>query len=160
MTETGDLTLWCALNRLMSDYWADVDHNDGQRAHAFYQPDALYAVGDNRFEGVEKIRAFYARRRQISGASMRHGLTRHLISNLRVERDGAEHARAMGIMTLYRAEGKPPFHPVTPPAMLADFEARCVLAGDRVWRFQSHLLQPVFVGDDPPMSMLLDPQRL
>jgi hypothetical protein len=63
MVDTDDPALWYALNRLMTNYWADVDHNGGSQAHEFYLSEALYAVGHNRFEGVEKIRAFYARRR-------------------------------------------------------------------------------------------------
>ena len=103
MLDTDDLALWYALNRLMTNYWADVDYNGGGRAHEFYLPDALYAVGNNRFEGTDKIRAFYARRRE-------HGTTttRHLVDNLRVFRDDPRHARAAGIMSLYRADGRPP----------------------------------------------------
>src|SRR5205085_2933650 len=67
MQDTDDLALWYALNRLMTNYWADVDHNGGSRAHEFYLPEALFAVGNNRFEGPEKIRAFYTRRRRPSG---------------------------------------------------------------------------------------------
>ncbi len=155
MPDTDDLALWYALNRLMVNYWADVDHNGGNRAHEFYLPDALYAVGNNRFEGTEKIRAFYARRRE-------HGTTttRHLVDNLRVFRDDPRHARAVGAMSLYRADGRPPFRGAKPPAMIADFEAQCVLADDRLWLFQSHLLRPIFVGSDLPASITIDPQRL
>jgi len=59
MPDTDDLTLWYALNRLMVNYWAEVDDNGGRQVHELYLPDALYAVGDNRFEGQENIRAFY-----------------------------------------------------------------------------------------------------
>ena len=155
LSDTDDPALWYALNRLMINYWADVDHNGGHRAHEFYLPDALYAVGNNRFEGAEKIRAFYARRRA-------HGATttRHLIDNLRVVGDGARQARTAGVMSLYRADGRPPFRGAKPPAMIADFEAQCVLADDRVWRFRSHLLRPIFVGSDLPASITIDPERL
>jgi hypothetical protein len=98
MADTDDLALWYALNRLMTNYWADVDVNGGSQAHEFYLPEALYAVGNNRFEGVDKIRAFYDRRRQ-SGTTT----TRHLIGNLRVFRDDARCARMIGMMSLYRA---------------------------------------------------------
>ena len=79
MLDTDDQALWYALNRLMTNYWADVDDNGGGQAHEFYLPDALYAVGNNRFEGEQKIRAFYARRRQRGRTT-----TRHLVDNLRV----------------------------------------------------------------------------
>jgi SnoaL-like domain len=155
MLDTDDSALWYALNRLMINYWAEVDQNGGDRAHEFYLPDALYAVGNNRFEGVEKIRAFYARRRQFGNTT-----TRHLVGNLRVFPDDARHVRAAGVMSLYRADGRPPIRGVRPPAMIADFEAQCALAEDGLWRFQSHLLRPVFVSSDLPASISIDPQRL
>jgi hypothetical protein len=155
MPDTDELALWYALDRLMTNYWVDVDHNGGIRAHEFYLPEALFAVGNNRFEGPEKIRAFYARRRQ-------HGTTttRHLVSNLRVLRDDPGCVWTVGVMSLYRADGRPPFRLARPPAMIADFEAQCVLGDDRVWRFQSHVLRPIFVGSDLPASISIDPQRL
>lgn len=154
MVERDDLALSCALNRLMANYWADVDENGGQEAHEFYVADGLYAIGNNRFEGRDKIAAFYARRR--------HGtvLTRHLLSNLRAIGDAEPHARLLGLMTLYRADGKSPFQGARPPAMIADFEARCVLGDDRKWRFQSHVLQPFIVGNDLPASIMIRPQSL
>jgi SnoaL-like domain len=154
MLDSDDLALWHALNRLLSNYWADVDENSGSEAHEFYAPDAFYVVGNNRFEGREKIRAFYARRR--------HGtvMTRHLISNLRVYRDDARHARGVGLMSLYRADGKSPFQGARPPAMIADFEARCVLDNDETWRFQSHALRPFILGSDFPASIAINPRGL
>jgi len=155
MTATDDVVLWCALNRLLGDYWADVDQNGGNLAHEFYLDSAIYAVGNNRFEGADKIRAFYARRRRFGNSS-----TRHLIDNLRVWWEDDRRARAAGIMSLYRADGRPPIRGVKRPSMIADFEARCVMGDDAAWRFQSHLLQPIFVGSDLPASIVIDPQRL
>ncbi len=63
-------------------------------------------------------------------------------------------------MSLYRADGRPPIRGVRPPAMISDFEARCVLADDREWRLRSHVLRPIFVGSDLPASISIDPQRL
>ena len=149
-----ELVLWCALNRLIANYWADVDEEGGRRAHEFYLPDGLYAIGNNRFEGQDKIRAFYARRQY--GTVM----TRHLISNLRVFAEAAPNARMAGIMSLYRADGKSPFQGARPPAMIADFEARCVLGDDLIWRFQSHVMRPFIVGSDLPASIAIRPQTL
>jgi hypothetical protein len=155
MLDTDDPALWYALNRLIADYWADVDDNAGRHAHEFYVPEALYIVGNNRFEGADKIRAFYTRHRQ-------HGTitTRHLVGNLRAFRENGGRARAVGVMSLYRADGPPPIERMRPPAMIADFEARCMLGDDRVWRFQSHIIRPIFVGSDRPASISIDPQRL
>ena len=155
MLDTDNLALWHALNRLMTDYWADVDHNGGSQAHEFYLPEALYTVGNNRFEGAEKIRAFYARRRGHGNTT-----TRHIVSNLRVFQDDARRARTVGVMILFRADGRPPFEWSRPPAMIADFEAHCVVDDDQMWRFQSHVLRPIFVSSDRPASITIDPQRL
>ena len=91
MLDTDDLALWYALNRLMTNYWADVDSNGGIQAHEFYLPDALYVVGNNRFEGEQKIRAFYARRWQ-RGRTAR----RDFVDNLRVFGDDARLANGRG----------------------------------------------------------------
>src|SRR6476660_483728 len=80
----------------MTNYWADVDSNDGCQAHEFYLRDALYAVGNNRFEGKKKIRAFYAQRRQRGRTT-----TRHLVDILWVFRDDPRRARTVGVMSLY-----------------------------------------------------------
>jgi hypothetical protein len=155
MLDTDDLALWYALNRLITNYWAEVDNNGGSQAHQFYMPGAFYTVGDNRFEGAEKIRAFYARRRQHGAIS-----TRHLVGNIRVFGDDERQARAVGVVSLYRADGPPPIERMRPPAMISDFEAHCVLGDDRLWRFQSHVIRPIFVGSDRPASISIDPDRL
>jgi SnoaL-like domain len=155
MLATDEATLWYALSRLLADYWAEVDHNGGKQAHEFYFPTAPYAVGENRFEGTEKIRAFYARRRQFGDNT-----TRHVVENIRILPDDRWRARALGVMILYRADGRPPIQRVRPPAMIADFEARCGLADEGVWRFESHLIRPIFISSDLPASISIDPQRL
>jgi hypothetical protein len=154
MFENDDLALWCALNRLMVDYWSDVDENGGLRAHEFYLPDAVYAIGNSRFEGREKIAAFYARRRHGTVA------TRHVLANLRAFGDNPGEGRITGLMSLYRADGKSPFQGARPPAMIADFEARCVLGEDSRWRFRSHVLRPFIVGSDLPASIMINPRSL
>jgi 3-phenylpropionate/cinnamic acid dioxygenase small subunit len=74
-----DPALWYALYSLTTRYWRDVDFNAGRKAHEFYQAHGVFIAGNNRFDGRDSIRAFYAWRE-------RHGqtTTRHLISNQRV----------------------------------------------------------------------------
>jgi hypothetical protein len=155
MPELDELTLWYALNRLIIGYWDDVDRNGGSRAHEFYLPDALYSVGDNRFVGVDNIRAFYERRRERGNAT-----TRHLINNLLVFPNGALRARMVGTMSLYRADGHPPIDESRPLSMIADFEAWCVLGDDRQWRLESHVLRPIFIGSNRPFSITVDSARV
>lgn len=154
MADHDDLVLWITLNRVLADYWANVDADGGHEAHLFYVADGVYVVGNNRFEGREAIEAFYTRRRYGAAA------TRHLLSNLRVFREDRGLARVTGLMTLYRAEGKSPFQGVHPPAMIADIEIVCRLESDGCWRFESHVLRPFVVGSDMPASITIRGQSL
>jgi len=148
-------TLWYALHCLETNYWYDVDFNEGSKAHEFYLSDGLFAVGDNQFRGHDKICAFYAWRRQRG-----HTTTRHLINNLKVVSHDEGRARVTCVLSLYRADGRPPFQGERPPMLVADLSADCVLGEDKVWRYQSHVLQPIFVGSDIPLSISIDTQIL
>ena len=62
MLDRDDVELWSALYRDATNFRYEVDFNGGAQAHEYYLPDGLFAVGDNRFEGYDKIRAYYAPR--------------------------------------------------------------------------------------------------
>ena len=158
MTVTDDrdeAAIWYALHRLEMNYWHDVDLNAGSKAHEFYVNDGLFAVGDNQFRGHDKIRAFYAWRRQRG-----HTTTRHLINNLQVAAQDPRHAGLTGVLSLYRADGRPPFRGERPPMLIADLSGDCVLGEDDIWRYRSHVLQPIFVGSDIPLSISIDTKIL
>jgi len=155
MLDTDDVALWYALYRLTTNYWFEVDYNGGADAHDFYVADGLFSVGDNRFEGQDKIRAYYAWRQRRGFIT-----ARHLVNNLRVLPTGEDHVRLVGVLSLYRADGRPPFQGERPPMLVADIEAECVRGEDQRWRYQSHLLRPLFVGRDIPHSISIDPQFL
>jgi len=57
---------------------------------------------------------------------------------------------AVGVMSLYRADGRVPIRGMRPPAMIADFVALCAAADDRLWRFGRICLRLVFVSKRPP----------
>jgi hypothetical protein len=154
-SDTADLGLWYALNRLEISYWREVDCNGGSQAHEFYVPDGLFTVGENQFRGHQHIRAFYAWRQ-------RRGLMtgRHLIYNLQVASSDERRAALTAIASLYRANGRPPIRGTKPPSLIADIKADCVRGEDGVWRYQSHCVLPVFVGTDIPLSLSIDTQIL
>jgi hypothetical protein len=156
MPEIGDeAALWYALHCLETSYWHDVDSNEGHRAHEFYVSDGLFMVAENHFHGHDKIRAFYAWRRQRG-----YTTTRHLINNLQVVRQDGNRARLTGVVSLYRADGRPPFQGERPPMLIADLSADCVRGEDQVWRYVTHVLHPIFVGSDIPLSISIDTQIL
>ncbi len=143
MLDTDDPALWYAIHRLLANYWVDAD-GSGQHAHEFYLADGIFEVASRRFEGEDQISGFFAERARHKAEH--NTSSRHLISNLRVFQDDAWHVRAVGVMTLYRGDGGSSVPVSKPPAMIHDFEARCVLGDDRIWRFQSHVLTLIFDG--------------
>src|SRR5262245_41209604 len=154
MTSSADFALWYRLYNLEADYWRDVDLNEGRNAEAFYVPDGLFAIGGNQFRGREKIREFYAWRRQRARTT-----TRHLINNLQAEPIDERTARVVGLLSFHQADGRPPVLEPTPAILVADLVNECVRDGDGVWRFRSHEIRPVFMGDDVPLSLAFDLSR-
>jgi hypothetical protein len=155
MQDTDDAALWYALNRFVVNYWAEVDRNGGGEAHHFYVGDALFAVGQNRFPGRNKIRAFYEERQRRG-----YTTTRHLISNLQVWPVDDREVRLTGVLSLYRADGRPPFTGARAPMLVADLEAECVRGENGQWLYRSHILHPLFIGSDIPYSLSINPDAL
>jgi SnoaL-like domain len=155
--------LWHALHRLEVTYWYDVDFNEGRNAHEFFTPDGVKMVGHNRFEGREEIRAFYEWRARQNGAKAAHQLgisgvraVRHLITNLIVASSSDRRATVLGIVTFYGGKSRRQSNPI----MVADLINECELNKDNVWRFKSHTLRPVFISNETPPSMQIDPSFL
>jgi hypothetical protein len=155
MPNTDDMALWFALHGFTTRYWYDVDFSGGSSAHEFYLGEALFAVGDNRFEGREKIRAFYVKRQRRGPIS-----ARHVVSNLQVLPIHEGQVRLIGVLSLYYAQGRPPHYGIHPPMLVADIAAECTLGADERWRYRSHVLSPLFVGNAMPISLSVDPERL
>jgi hypothetical protein len=147
--------IWHALNRLTAEHWRDVDVNGGRSVHDLYESDGLFVVGPNRFEGRDGIQVFYQWRR-----GRGNNTTRHIISNVIVQAEDEHHAKLSGLVTIYRGAGSPPLRQDNMPVLIADFTADCVLGDDAVWRYKSHLLDPIFVGADVPLSLAIDPRFL
>jgi hypothetical protein len=158
-----DLLLWHALHRLEASYWYDVDVNEGRTAHEFFTPDGVKMVGHNRFEGREQIRAFYEwRARQSATEAVRKmGISgvravRHLVTNLYVVSRSERDATVRGIVVFY---GGPSKYQSNPP-MVADLINEYALSEDKVWRYKSHTLRPVFMSKMTPPELQIDPAFL
>jgi hypothetical protein len=149
-----EFMLWYQLYRLEAAYWHDVDCNDGRNAADFYVEDGTFAIGNNQFSGRRKIQEYYAWRERHA-----RGTSRHLIANLQVDAQDERHAKVFGVISFYQGEGRPPVLASKPAVLVADLANECVLGDDRKWRFKSHVLRPVFVGDDVPLSLAFDLNR-
>jgi len=152
---TGDdSALWFALHRLETFYWRDVDFNHGRTAASFYLNDGVFAIGDNVFRGVERISEFYEWRRRHARAT-----TRHVVSNLLIAEADGQQASVRGLIHFYQAEGQPPVWESSAPALVADLINECVQDDNNVWRFRSHVLRPIFMGNNVPLSLAFDLTR-
>jgi hypothetical protein len=61
-----------------------------------------------------------------------------------------------GIVVFY---GGPSKYQSTPP-MVADLINECALNEDKVWRYKSHALRPVFMSKMTPPELQIDPTFL
>src|SRR5262249_10815706 len=122
--------------------------------------EGVMVVGHNRFQGRDKIRAFYTwRERQATTAISSVKTTRHVINNLLVESSDPRRAKLLGIVSFYGAAVRAPGPQSKPPMLIADLIAECVLGEDHGWQFQSHMLQPVFMSHEAPPSIAIDARR-
>jgi len=152
MSRQSDFELWYLLHDLEVHHWYDVNLNAGKTVHELYVEDGLFAVGPQERRGRTAIREFYEARAKRGVRTARHVLT-----NFRVLpglRDGE--MRATGTVSLHAGDKAPPLDS-KPAVLIADLVNEYVREGDGVWRYKSHLLRPVFVGDDPFVKHALAP---
>jgi hypothetical protein len=126
------------------EYWHDVDFNWGRNAKASYVDNCTFAIGDHRMEGIDAIEEFY-RWRETRGERT----ARHLVTNFRLDKVADTFATFQCILLLYAADGNP-ILPAKAPTLIADIHNECVFCPDGRWRFQSHLLIPIFMGSELP----------
>jgi hypothetical protein len=70
------------------------------------------------------------------------------------------HARLVAALSLFRANGAPPVQRAPSPCLIADIISECVRGEDGTWRFRSHVVRPVFLGSEHPLSLSIDGQFL
>ena len=128
---------------LLARHWHDVDRNWGRNAHTDYTADGSYTTSLRTRTGREAIREFYTGRHD-RGAR----LARHLIGNLHVTVDDADHATAVWILTAHVADGEPVL-PSKPAIMIADVTDDLVREDDGAWRYRSRTITPLFRDDTP-----------
>jgi hypothetical protein len=153
--ECDGARLWFEISRLATDYWRDVDFDGGTKAHEFFIEQGVFAVGQNRFEGRSDIKKYYCWRRWRGNIC-----TRHVLSNVVVEPRPDRQATLHGVVTLYLGAGRPPFSRATVPALVADATCECARGPDGAWRFVSHVLDPIYLGEHVPMSLSVNTQFL
>src|SRR5215471_15184109 len=87
-------------------------------------------------------------------------LNRANFLNLQVFATDDHHARLVAALSLFRANGPPPVRRAPSPCLIADVSSDCARGEDGIWRFRSHVVRPVFLGSDHPLSLSIDGQFL
>ena len=126
---------------LSAEFAWRIDLEGGAGVEDLFTADGVYQLGGQLLEGRGQIRAFYRARREQG-----HRTSRHLFSNLRVVPEGVRRVRCDSVLTLYAADGEPPY-PAAPIA-IADYRDTCVLEDDGQWRFRERRTAIIF-GEVP-----------
>jgi len=102
------------LSTLLTALWFEIDHGDGSGASGFFTGDAELTFSRRTFRGTDEIDGVYRAR-----AARGPRVSRHLMSNLHVQRHEPDLVEAVSALVLYAHDGKAPI-PTTTPVLVAD----------------------------------------
>lgn len=134
-----------ALEALVVEFSHRLDMAQGVTVHELFVETGSYVLDGDELKGREAIRAGYLRR--LARGSR---VSRHLISNIRVELLDEDTARVDSIWVVYADDGEPVL-PSSPPLLVADIADRCVRV-DGEWRFVRRELRTVFRSEGAVVS--------
>ncbi len=131
------------LETLLYDYWHDVDTNWGRNIGGYYTDDAVFQGEAASYEGLDKIKAFYAWR-----VAQGPRVAVHAVNNFRVEITGDKSAKATWYCLLYAHNGERPqvTHPPITISMVFD---TYVQADDGRWLCSHRKWETLFQGGAP-----------
>jgi hypothetical protein len=121
------------------------DAVDGQRVAEIgplFTDEGLFRPGGDAIQGPEAIGAFYAKR--LTDPRRR---TRHIWSNLQVERLGEGRARVKVVLTNYAFE--PAVSEDQMQMRMGNIDALCEAGPDGEWRFAEHFYERLFAVSFP-----------
>lgn len=124
-------------------YWDDVDTRGGANAAAYYLEDGVFDGGTHKQVGREAIARFYNWRAE-RGARV----SRHVVTNFRVEQTAKDRAVSTWMMLLYAADGEPVL-PSLPAIAISEVTDVNVLCDDGLWRYESRTFKALFKGGAP-----------
>jgi ketosteroid isomerase-like protein len=127
-----------AIEALLAEFAYLLDHGQADQAVSLFTEGAAFVSPLATLRGRAELTAGFAAR-----ARQTH-VTRHLHTNVRVEAEGSDRARATVVLTLYRADG--PGMGVPRPFLVADCLDTYERGADGRWRFAERRIVPVFVA--------------
>jgi hypothetical protein len=138
------------LEIILMEYWHDVDTNWGRNAPEFFTEDGIFESNKNKYEGREKIRAFYQFR-----INRGPRVACHAVTNFRCILHSKTEATCNWFLHLYAMDGKP-ILPSNPPIQIAYMTDKCVKGADGKWLYKHRIFQSWFEGGVPTTSPSAD----
>jgi hypothetical protein len=130
---------WLAIHQLVSDFAFSIDMENGERTAELFTEDGWYESDSRRSAGREAIREAYRRR-----AARGPRTSRHIFTNLRIERLDKNSYRGTALMLLFARDGYPPAPPH--PLLVADVHDVYVVDGITA-RLRSRRLESIFADE-------------
>jgi SnoaL-like domain len=130
---------WLAIHQLVSDFAYSIDMENGERTAELFTEDGWYESDDRRSTGRAAIREAYRRR-----AARGPRTSRHIFTNLRIERLEDNAYRGTALLLLFAEDGHPPA-PAN-PLLVADVHDVYVLNGATA-RLRSRRLHSIFAAE-------------
>lgn len=127
---------WLSVATLATEFSWRIDHQAGDGVSALFTPDGVYGYDQFEMLGTDAIDDFYRERRERGKR-----LSRHLFSTARLKREDDGSISAWSTLTLYAADGEPPF-PATVTAIM-DYHDRIVFV-EGVCRYARRWVTPLF----------------
>lgn len=150
MDALAELLATHELQKMLMNYWHDVDTNWGRNASDYYTEDAVFEASRNTYRGRAKIKQFYQWRLDQGPRTAVHG-----VSNFRVEFESDRRALSSWYLLLYARDGKPPL-PTNPPIQIALMTDVVVRGDDGRWRYEYRKFGTLFEGGVPTTNPNLD----
>ncbi len=127
-----------ALVRLVTEWAWRIDRHLSYTLHELFVPEGrLISGGGQRYEGIEAIRAWGEKRRDITERTVRH-----FCSNHRFEATGTDTATGTTDFLLFRHDG--PGRGIPQPYVLGQWSDDFIRVDDGEWRFTRHEATRIF----------------
>lgn len=130
---------WLAIHQLVSDFAYSIDMENGERTAELFTEDGWYESDNQRSTGRDAIRKAYRRRAERGPRT-----SRHIFTNLRIERVDEHAYRGTALLLLFAEDGYPPAP--AHPLLVADVEDVYVVDGPTA-RLRSRRLDSIFAAD-------------
>jgi hypothetical protein len=114
----------------------DIDHCAGAGVAALFQSDGVYGYDGFKMHGTEAISDFYRERRERG-----RRLSRHVFSEPHIVKEQDGTLSVWSVLTLYAADGEPPFPPS--PVAIMDYHD-CIVRTQNGLLYACRWVTPLF----------------